>query len=211
MDKKEKGGLITDLFFIITIIVVSALFIWTIYRYIKYGKLLKREQEHIRVGRDMRAHIIWIVCACIWMLIAGCNVYFDNEKIREIRAGYYDEVSRPASQTVEEHRERLLKTPVLHRKFYTLIGCMWVMIGSIYVAGVIRFRYAYVTANGFYLPDSFISAEKLSYTADDKTLRIYKNNRTTPSVYKIIEDQEQLKHMLAFNYKQHEEHPDSVS
>lgn len=192
-----------DYLFIAAIIATAACAVWLAVRYIKNGKKRRSEPESIKVRRNLTDRKIWLLCACIWVAISGSYIYFDNEKIQEIRSGYYDDFNRPETQTVEEHRELLLKQPLVHRKWYALILAIWVMYGTLCIVELVKYKYVYVTANGIYLPDSCISAGKLTYTAEGDTLCFYKGNRKKPFRYTIVEDEEQLKNLLAQHYQKH--------
>lgn len=189
-----------ELLFVAAIIILALLFILIAWCYIKNTRLLKQESEKIKVGRDLRDRKIWLVCSCIWIIIAGSTVYFDTEEIHDIKSGIADRADRSPYQTVEEYREKRLKIPVTHRKFYSLLGVLWTFSGILCVVDLTKFKYSYVTENGVYSPGSFIAAKDLSYVIDGDTLEFFRGKRNTPKKLAIIEDKEHLERMLSDNY-----------
>lgn len=189
-----------DYLFLTAIIALLILVIWIISRYAKTGKKLKNESEYIRVHRNTIASKICIIPAFIWVLLAGSLVYFDTYEIHEIKSGLCDDSNRVASRSIEEHRELLLKKPVTHRKWYSLLGITWALYGVLCVVDFTIFKYSNITANGVYQPDCFIPAEKLTYILNDNSLELYTNNQKSPKKYTVIEDKDNLEKLLSDNY-----------
>ena len=50
-------------YFITLAIIVTVLVIWLFYRYIKTGIMLKKENESIKVGRDLRGRKVMLFCS----------------------------------------------------------------------------------------------------------------------------------------------------
>ena len=193
--------------FLILSILLIVLIIWIIYRYIKYTRLIKQEPEQVKVRKDLRAKIINLVCALIWIPLSCSYIYFASEKIGNINEGLLDYQKINESQTVEEYRETLRKQPEAQKRWYTLLLAFWLIDGIVYALELTVFRYEYITPKGVYYPDGFIPAEKFSYTFNGDTLLLYHKRNTTPASHPVPEsvDRELLLRILAENYKPHEQ------
>ena len=186
-------------------ILFAFLVIWTIYRYIKFGRRIKQEPERVKVLKDRRAAVINLICAVLWIFIAGSSIYFAADQIKEIDSGRWDDTKRPASQTVEEHREILRTNHEVKIKWYSYLLAFWAFSCIIHTLEMTAFKYEYITAKGVYYPDTFTPAEKFRYTFNGDTLLLYYKQHQTPTGHPVPESEDRalLLRILEENYKPH--------
>lgn len=180
---------------------------WIIFRYVKYSRLAQTEPERIKVRKDLRAKILNLICALIWIPLSCSYIYFAQEKIRDINAGTLDYQKRSESQTIEEFRGILREQPAMKKKMYTLLLAFWLVDGIIYVLELTAFRNQYITPKGIFFANEFAPAEKFSYEIRDDHLLLYKNRSESPSRHPLPEDSTQLMQMLKENYRPHGQNP----
>jgi heme/copper-type cytochrome/quinol oxidase subunit 2 len=195
-----KEGFKMHIIFILWLAVCMVLIIFTIIFTIKYRIDQNKETDKVKVGRNLKPAYIWIICSVLWIIIAGMYIYDDTEKISVINSGYYDDVKRPQDQSVEEHRELMLKKPTTHRYAYIFLGIIWLFMGIMRVDEVIFGRYAYITKNGVYFPGGHCLPDTMRYRINDSTLELYYKKRKSPNKYTIIEDREHLEDILSKSY-----------
>lgn len=186
-------------------ILLAALVIWIIYRYIKYGRRIKALQERVKVRKDLRAKKINLICAVLWIFIAGSSIYFAADRIKEIDSGLCDGTGRPPSQTVEEHREILRTNHEVKIKWYSYLLAFWAFSCIIHTLELTAFKYEYITAEGVYYPDDFTPAEKFSYAFSGEMLLLYHKRNMTPAKHPVPESEDRalLLRILEENYKPH--------
>lgn len=187
--------------FIILLAVCLVLIIFSFITTIKNRIAQNKETDKVKVGRNLKPAYIWIIYSVLWIIIAGMYIYDDTEKISTINSGYYDNVNRPQDQTVEEHRELMLKKPTGHRFAYIFLGIIWLFMGIMRVDEVIFGRYTYITKNGVYYPGGHSLPDTIRYRINDSTLELYFKKRKSPNKYTIIEDREHLEDILSKSYQ----------
>lgn len=195
----------STILFIAGWILIAALVICITFSHIKYSRRRKNEPTCVKVLKGSRAAILNLICAVIWVFIAGTYIYFAADKIQEIDSGRWDDIRRPAAQTVEEHRKILRSKEEVTIRWYSLLLVFWMFSGIIQTLELTVFKYEYITPKGVYYPDSFKPSENFTYEFSGDTLLLYYKQRQTPAKHPVpeSEDKELLRQILNDNYKLH--------
>lgn len=182
-------------------ILLIAVTVWIIIDYIRAAIMLKKTPERVRVRRSAAFSVVWLICSCFWIANAGFQISAAKEKLADIDRGVYDDIRRPETQTVEEHRAVLRKSPQHAVSGYRLILAFWIFGGVIYASNLLIFRWAYITPEWIIFQDGVRKAEKYTYQLTETELLLYSRG-SSPQRFKIL-DREPLEQMLKAHYKPH--------
>lgn len=182
-------------------IVLAAVTVWIIVDYIRAAIKLKNTPDRVKVRRSAAFSVVWLVCSCFWIANAATQISAAKQKLADIDCGVYDDIRRPETKTVEEHRASLRKSPQHTVSGYRLIFAFWAMCAVMYASNLLIFRWAYITPEWVIFQDGVRSAERYSYQLTENELLLY-GRGNSPQRFKIIE-REPLEQMLSAHYKPH--------
>lgn len=182
-------------------ILLIAVTVWIIIDYIRAAIRLKKTPERVKVRRSAAFSVVWLICSCFWIANAGFQIRTAKEKLADINSGLYDDLRRPESQSIEEHREKLRQSPEHTVSGYRLILAFWTMCGVMYASNLLIFRWAYITPEWIIFQDGVRSAKKYTYQLTETELLLY-GRGTSPQRFKIL-DREPLEQILKAHYKLH--------
>ena len=177
----------------------TVFFAWQIMKVHKYRRQLTEGNNSVRVGKDMRPIRHSLILCCAWVIITTINITVQSSRIDDIKNSRYVEIS--VTKTVyEDIDESMLKHTESLRNFYIVMLGMFVLMGAMFTAELIKGKYVLITPNGVYYFRSFIPAKKLRYTIKDGKLLLYYKESKSPTEYSVKEDNDRLETILSENY-----------